>query len=106
MRRAVILLPNGFTLVNLFFGIFAIVAASRGDFDAARRCTSCSAASPTPSTAASPAPRVPAAGSARSSTRWWTRSRSGSRPALIMYFAVLNQDGWDWLSSSSSARAP
>ena len=30
-------LPNGFTLANLFFGIFAIVAASRGDFDAAAR---------------------------------------------------------------------
>ena len=35
--RAAIALPNGFTLANLFFGIFAIVAASRGEFDAAAR---------------------------------------------------------------------
>jgi len=35
-RRAVVLLPNGFTLANLFFGVFAIVAASRGDFS--QRC--------------------------------------------------------------------
>ena len=26
VRRAVLILPNGFTLGNLFFGIFAIVA--------------------------------------------------------------------------------
>ena len=32
VRRAAPALPNGFTLGNLFFGIFAIVSASRGDF--------------------------------------------------------------------------
>ena len=32
MRRAVILFPSGLTLGNLFFGIFAIIAASRGQF--------------------------------------------------------------------------
>src|SRR5690606_12416635 len=32
VRRAVVVLPNGFTLANLFFGVFAIVSASRGDF--------------------------------------------------------------------------
>ena len=32
MRRAVVLLPNGFTLGNLFFGVFAVVSATRGDF--------------------------------------------------------------------------
>lgn len=31
-RHAVVLLPNGFTAANLFFGIFAIVSASRGEF--------------------------------------------------------------------------
>ena len=35
VRRAVVVLPNGFTLINLFFGIFAIVAASRGEFSTA-----------------------------------------------------------------------
>ena len=29
-RPSLVMLPNGFTLANLFFGIFAIVAASRG----------------------------------------------------------------------------
>ncbi len=32
MRRAAPALPNGFTIGNLFFGIFAIVDASRGEF--------------------------------------------------------------------------
>jgi len=32
LQRGVIILPSAFTLGNLFFGIFAIVAASRGDF--------------------------------------------------------------------------
>ena len=31
-RPSLVMLPNGFTLANLFFGIFAIVAASRGQF--------------------------------------------------------------------------
>src|SRR3954465_12469764 len=37
VRRAVVFLPNGFTLFNLFCGIFAIVLSSRGDFDLAAR---------------------------------------------------------------------
>ena len=37
VRRTAILLPNGFTLANLFFGVFAVVAASRGQFDMAGR---------------------------------------------------------------------
>src|SRR5260221_14696875 len=32
VRRAVILFPSGLTLTNLFFGIFAIITAARGDF--------------------------------------------------------------------------
>jgi CDP-diacylglycerol--serine O-phosphatidyltransferase len=35
MRRAAPALPNGLTLGNLFFGIFAIISASRGQFDRA-----------------------------------------------------------------------
>lgn len=35
MRRAVVILPNGFTLGNLFFGVWAIVAATRGDYSQA-----------------------------------------------------------------------
>jgi CDP-diacylglycerol--serine O-phosphatidyltransferase len=33
MRRAVVILPSGLTLANLFCGVFAIVSASRGQFD-------------------------------------------------------------------------
>ncbi len=35
MRRAAPALPNGFTIGNLFFGIFAIVNASRGEYSRA-----------------------------------------------------------------------
>jgi len=33
LQRGVIILPSAFTLGNLFFGIYAIVAASRGDLE-------------------------------------------------------------------------
>ena len=32
-RRAALALPNGFTLGNLFLGVFSIVEASRGEYD-------------------------------------------------------------------------
>lgn len=32
LQRGVVILPSAFTLANLFFGVYAIVAASRGDF--------------------------------------------------------------------------
>src|SRR3954465_14564386 len=35
VRRAAPALPNGFTLGNLFFGIFAIVSASKAEFSEA-----------------------------------------------------------------------
>ena len=95
-RRVVVLLPNGFTLANLFFGIFAIVAASRGEFTQAG-CTSCSAAS-----------RDALDGRVARATELGARFGAeldslvdaitfGLAPALIMYFAVLNREGWDWL---------
>ena len=34
-RRAIVILPNAFTLGNLFFGFWAIVAALRGDYSLA-----------------------------------------------------------------------
>lgn len=95
-RRAVVILPNGATLASLFFGVFAIVAASRTEFDTAARC-------------------VVAAGicdalDGRIARATGTGSRFGSEldslvdaisfglaPALIMYFAVLNRNGWDWI---------
>jgi CDP-diacylglycerol--serine O-phosphatidyltransferase len=38
LLRSVIILPSAFTLGNLFFGIFAIVSAGRGDFIWAAWC--------------------------------------------------------------------
>lgn len=38
LQRGIIILPSAFTLGNLFFGIYAMVAASRGDFQWAAWC--------------------------------------------------------------------
>lgn len=97
-RRGVIILPNGFTLASLFFGIFAIVAASRSEFDTAGLYVVfgglCDALD------------------GRVARATGTNSRFGSEldslvdaitfglaPAMIMYFAVLNRNGWDWIFS-------
>jgi CDP-diacylglycerol--serine O-phosphatidyltransferase len=95
-RRGVVVLPNGATLASLFFGVFAIVASSRSEFDTAARC-------------------IVAAGicdalDGRIARATGTGSRFGSEldslvdaisfglaPAMIMYFAVLNRNGWDWI---------
>lgn len=96
MRRAVVLLPNGFTLGNLFFGVFAIVSASRGDFEWAGRFVVFGGVMDTLDG------RV--ARMTRTSSRFGVELDSlvdavtfGVAPAFIMYFAVLNHDGWEWL---------
>ncbi len=96
LRRTVVLLPNGFTLANLFFGVFAIVAASRGQFDDAGKFVVFGG--------------VADALDGRIARATRTGSRFGSEldslvdaisfglaPSLIMFFAVLNREGWDWL---------
>ena len=96
MRRAVILFPSGFTLGNLFFGVFAIIAASRQQFTEAGVYVMlggiCDALDG----------RVARATNA--GTEFGEELDSlvdaisfGLAPALIMYFAVLNRDGWDWV---------
>lgn len=96
MRRAVILFPSGLTLGNLFFGVFAIIAASRLEFTAAGVYVMfggiCDALDG----------RVARATNA--GTEFGEELDSlvdaitfGLAPALIMYFAVLNRDGWDWV---------
>jgi CDP-diacylglycerol--serine O-phosphatidyltransferase len=94
--RSAILLPNGFTLVNLFFGIFAIVVASRGEFDLAGRFIVFGAI------ADALDGRV--ARATRTGSRFGSELDSlvdaisfGLAPAMIMYFAVLNREGWDWI---------
>ncbi|GAC1649679.1 MAG: CDP-diacylglycerol--serine O-phosphatidyltransferase [Gemmatimonadaceae bacterium] len=96
VRRAVVMLPNGATLLNLFFGIFAIVSAARGRFEAAGWFVVLGG--------------LADALDGRIARATGTGSRFGEEldslvdaisfglaPALIMYFAVLNKDGWDWL---------
>jgi CDP-diacylglycerol--serine O-phosphatidyltransferase len=98
MRRAVVLLPNGFTLANLFFGVWAIVAASRGEYSQAGLFVVlggvCDALDG----------RV--ARATRTGSRFGVELDSlvdaisfGVAPALIMYFAVLNREGWAWFFS-------
>ncbi len=95
-RRAVVFLPNGFTLFNLFCGIYAIVLSARQDFPTATLF-------------------VVIGGFAdvldgRVARATGTGSRFGEEldslvdaisfglaPALIMYFAVLNRSNWEWL---------
>jgi len=94
--RAVVALPNGFTLANLFFGIFAVVAASRGDFDAAARFIVFGAIADTLDG------RI--ARATKSGSRFGEELDSlvdaisfGTAPALIMYFAVFQSTRWEWV---------
>ncbi len=93
---AAIALPNGFTLANLFFGMFAIVAASRGEFDAAARFIVFGAIADTLDG------RI--ARATNSGSKFGSELDSlvdalsfGTAPALIMYFLALNEGRWDWI---------
>ena len=96
MRRAVVILPSGLTLANLFCGVFAIVSASRGEFDFAGLLIVLGG--------------VADALDGRVARATGSGSRFGSEldslvdiitfgvaPAFIMYYAVLNREGWEWL---------
>ena len=95
-RKAIVVLPSGFTVGNLFFGFFAIVEASRGDLSRAALYVVLGG--------------VLDAFDGRVARATRTGSRFGEEldslvdaisfglaPALIMYFAVLNREGWDWI---------
>jgi CDP-diacylglycerol--serine O-phosphatidyltransferase len=97
MRRAVILFPSGLTLGNLFFGIFAIIAASRQDFVEAGVYVLLGGACD--------ALDGQVARATNAGTQFGEELDSlvdaitfGLAPGLIMYFAVFNQSSWDWLS--------
>ena len=94
--RPIILLPNGFTLLNLFFGVFAIVAASRGNYSTAGTYIVLGGV------ADAMDGRV--ARATRSGSRFGAELDSlvdaisfGLAPALLMFFAVFNQHGWEWV---------
>ena len=96
MRRAVVYLPNGFTLFNLFCGIFAIVLSARLSFGKAALFVFIGG--------------VADALDGRVARATGSGSRMGEEldslvdaisfgfaPAMIMYFAVLNTENWQWL---------
>jgi CDP-diacylglycerol--serine O-phosphatidyltransferase len=96
LRRAAPALPNGFTLGSLFFGIYAIVSSSRGDFSHAVLYIVLAG--------------VCDALDGRVARATGTGSQLGEEldslvdaisfglaPAMIVYFAVLDQRGWAWL---------
>ena len=96
LRRAAPALPNGLTLGNLFFGIFAIISASRGNFDTAVKCVVAGGVCDAFDGAVARA--------TRSGGRFGEELDSlvdaisfGFAPAMIVYFAVLPRDGWAWL---------
>jgi CDP-diacylglycerol--serine O-phosphatidyltransferase len=96
VRRVVLALPNGFTLANLFFGVFAIVTAAAGDHDRAAWYIVISAVCDTIDG------RI--ARATRSGSRFGEELDSlvdaisfGLAPALLMYFSVLRHESWDWL---------
>ncbi len=95
-RPAMVMLPSGVTLASLFFGVFALVAGARGDFGRAVLFVLIGG--------------VCDALDGRVARATGTGSRFGEEldslvdaitfglaPAMIMYFAVLHKDGWDWL---------
>lgn len=96
VRRVVVLFPSGLTLANLFFGVFAIVAAARGDLTQAGWYVVLGGI------ADAFDGRV--ARATNSEGRFGAELDSlvdaitfGLAPSLIMYYAVLNREGWDWL---------
>lgn len=96
MRRAVVLLPNGLTLGNLFFGIYAIISASRGNFDFAVLCIvlggACDALD-------GRVARATGGGSPMGEEldSLVDAISFGLAPAMITYFAVLRHEGASWL---------
>jgi CDP-diacylglycerol--serine O-phosphatidyltransferase len=98
VRRAVVLFPSGLTLANLFFGVFALIAASRQQ--------------PTHAAWYVVLGGICDAFDGRVARATNTGGKFGEEldslvdaitfglaPAMIMYFAVLNRTGWDWVWS-------
>lgn len=97
VRRAVVFLPNGFTLFNLFCGIYAIVLASRGNFDRAALFVVLGGIADTMDGRVA---RATGTGSkfGEELDSLVDAISFGLAPALIMYFAILNQASqWQWL---------
>jgi len=95
-ERTRVLLPNGFTLLNLFLGIFAMVTASRGDYETAATYIVLGAI------ADGIDGRI--ARATRTGSKFGAELDSlvdaisfGLAPAMLMFFAVFNQHGFEWI---------
>lgn len=95
-RPSLVMLPNGFTLANLFFGIFAIVAASRGQHTQAGWYIVIGAFCDALDGRIARATNTGSAFGEELDSLVDAIS-FGLAPALMMYFAVLRHSGWDWI---------
>jgi CDP-diacylglycerol--serine O-phosphatidyltransferase len=96
VRRAGPWLPNGFTLANLGFGIFAIISASHGNFETAVRCIVFGGVCDLFDGAVARATRTGSQLGEQLDSLVDAIS-FGLAPAMIVYYAVLPQQGWGWL---------
>ena len=95
-RPSLVMLPNGFTLANLFFGIFAIVSASRGDHIQAGWYIVIGGFADALDGRIARATNTGSAFGEQLDSLVDAIS-FGLAPALMMYFAVLRHSGWDWI---------
>ena len=96
VRRALVLFPSGLTLLNLFFGMFAIVAATRGEYYRAGWFVVLGGVMDMLDG------RV--ARATNTGGQFGEELDSlvdavtfGVAPSMITYFAVFNREGWEWL---------
>ncbi len=96
MRRAVVLFPGGLKLGNLFFCIFAMISASRGEYGRAVLFVVCGGICDMFDG------RV--ARATNSGSEFGEQLDSlvdaisfGLAPAMITYFAVIRHEGWSWI---------
>lgn len=94
--RPIVLLPNGFTLLNLFFGVFAIVAASRGNYETAGTYIVLGGVADAIDGRVARATRTGSKFGAELDSLVDAIS-FGLAPAMLMFFAVFNQHGWEWV---------
>ena len=98
VRETVVQLPNGFTLANLFFGIWAIVNASKGNYNQAVWCIVLGGIADALDGRVARA--VGASGPFGEELDSLVDAITfGLAPGMIVYFAVLRHEGWDWMFS-------
>lgn len=95
-RASMVMLPNGFTLANLFCGIYAIILAAKGEHSLAVRFILIGAMCDAMDGRVARATGTGSPFGAELDSLVDAIS-FGLAPALMMYFAVLRHDNWDWI---------